>query len=84
MKTLRPPGISTYVLRHPSSAMTLARAGWPLRASDWWRRPPFLPLPDKAYWDFRMSTYGTGVGASFTPAAMVDAARWSLLQRERR
>ena len=22
----------------------------------WWRRFPFLPLPDPAYWRFRMST----------------------------
>jgi hypothetical protein len=84
VNSLRAPGLWTYLVRHPSGALTLARAGWPLRASGWWRRPPFLPLPDATYWDFRMTTYGTGVGAIVTPAVMVDAAEWSLRQRERR
>jgi hypothetical protein len=84
VNALRPPGFFSYVARHPSSVLTLVRAGWPLRASGWWRRAPFLPLPDAAYWNFRMSTFGTEVGASFKAAAMVDAAKWSLLQRERR
>lgn len=32
-----------------ATARRLAPAGW-------WRRFPFLPLPDRAYWHFRMST----------------------------
>lgn len=84
MNSLRPPGLVAYLARHPSSTLKLARAGWPLRATGWWRRPPFLPLPDAAYWNFRMVTYGTGVGAALTPSVMVDAAEWSLRQRGRR
>lgn len=34
------------------AALRLARPGW-------WRRPPFLPLPDPAYLEFRLQTmYG--------------------------
>jgi hypothetical protein len=30
----------------------------------WWARWPFLPLPDAAYWDFRLTTaVGDGRGA---------------------
>lgn len=31
----------------------------------WWRRPPFLPLPDPAYLRFRMETaYGSSLDAA--------------------
>jgi hypothetical protein len=79
-----PPGLGSYLLRHPWRAWPLARAAWPLRASGWWRRSPFLPLPDAAYWEFRMTTYGAGVGAVVTPSTMVDAAQWANRQRARR
>jgi hypothetical protein len=81
VSSLWPRGLGSYLVRHPSSAWTLARAGWTLRASSWWRHPPFLPLPDAAYWEFRLFTYG-GAGATMSPAAMVDAAHWSLRQRQ--
>ena len=75
------PGTARYAVRHPASAVALARAGWRLRRSLWWRRAPFLPLPDRRYWSFRMVTaYGTG-GARPTPESLVEAARWSLRQR---
>jgi len=33
--------------------------GWRFRARDWYRRFPFLPLPDRAYVRWRMYTaYG--------------------------
>ena len=38
------------------TALRVARAAAPNR---WWRRRPFLPLPTRAYLDFRMTTqYG--------------------------
>jgi hypothetical protein len=75
------PGTARYAVSHPASAAALARAGWRLRRSLWWRRAPFLPLPDRRYWSFRMVTaYGTA-GARPTPEALVEVARWSLRQR---
>lgn len=48
----------------------LARPGW-------WRRPPFLPLPDRAYLRFRLQTMygGEGTGA-FEPADLVAYLQW--------
>ena len=34
---------------------------WAIRRRGWWRRPPFLPVPSRAYLDWRLGTvYGTG------------------------
>jgi len=74
------PGTARYVVRHPSSVVALARAGWRLRRARWWRHVPFLPLPDSRYWDFRMATAYGDAGARPTPQALVEAARWSLRQ----
>jgi len=38
----------------------------------WWRRPPFLPLPDAAYVEFRMET---AFGSGGRPEA-ADVVRW--------
>jgi hypothetical protein len=48
----------------------LARPGW-------WRRPPFLPVPDPDYLRFRLETAygGTGEGP-FEPADLVAYLRW--------
>jgi hypothetical protein len=78
------PGLGAYLARHPSSGWMLARAGWRLRANGWWRRPPFMPLPDTTYWQFRMTTYGASAATPLAPAVMVDAAKWSLRQPGRR
>lgn len=38
-------------------------AAWRFRRSDWYRRPPFLPLPPAKYIDWRMHTaYGDAAG----------------------
>lgn len=52
---LRRPGLWPTAL---GQARRLARPGW-------WRRPPFLPLPDPDYVRFRMQT---AYGSSGTPA----------------
>lgn len=73
-------GLGAYLVRHPADVVVLARAGWRFRARSWWRHAPYLPVPDAAYWHFRMTTYGAD-GATPLPAqAMVDAARWTLRQ----
>jgi hypothetical protein len=74
------PGLSTYLLRHPSSISTLARAAWRLRRTGWWRRAPFLPLPDREYWKFRIATAAGAGTTALEPAAVLDAARWALRQ----
>jgi hypothetical protein len=44
---------------HPSLWATAVRQVAVLAPPGWWRRPPHLPLPDRAYLRFRMQTaYG--------------------------
>lgn len=43
-------------VKHPSLAMDLVRVAWRFRARDWYRRPPFLPVPDRTYMAWRMYT----------------------------
>ena len=65
------------VARHPSlwpvalvQARRLARPGW-------WRRRPFLPLPDREYLRFRMQTaYGGDGSAPPRPDDLVTYLRW--------
>ena len=46
-------------LRRPRLIPWLLRAGWAFRARNWYRRPPFLPLPPRSYLAWRMETaYG--------------------------
>ncbi|HUR18028.1 MAG TPA: hypothetical protein VMZ51_03705 [Acidimicrobiales bacterium] len=45
--------------RRPDLWTTAARQTLAMAPSGWWRRRPFLPLPDPAYLAFRMETmYG--------------------------
>jgi len=53
---------------------TLAR----LAPRGWWRRRPFLPVPDSSYWRFRLETAYGGDGAGARPTVDDIAAylRW--------
>lgn len=61
---------------HPTLARDLVRVAWRFRSRGWWRRPPFLPLPDREYVRWRMHTaYGD---ADVVPPTedLVKYARW--------
>jgi hypothetical protein len=46
-------------VRRPRLVAAGLRAAWRFRARRWWLRPPFLPLPPRAYLDWRLDTaYG--------------------------
>ncbi len=65
-------------VRSPSTGLALLRVAWRLRRRDWWRRPPFLPLPARDYVRWRMYTaYGDD---GFVPPAddVVRYARWAV------
>ena len=79
-----PRALGWYLLRHPVDAVAVGVSAWALRRNHWWRRPPFLPLPDAAYWRFRLATYDGSPTARLEPRAVVDAAKWSRLQRNAR
>jgi len=60
----------------PRLGVDLARLTWSFRARDWYRRPPFLPLPPREYLRWRMFT-AYGDEAAVPPAEdVVRFARW--------
>jgi hypothetical protein len=63
--------------RHPSLWGTALRQAGRLSRPEWWRRPPFLPVPDRDYLRFRLETqYGhAGMGAA-DPDDLVVYLRW--------
>ncbi|MBV6522166.1 MAG: hypothetical protein MNPFHGCM_02312 [Gemmatimonadaceae bacterium] len=45
---------------NPLLAADLLRVAWRFRRRRWYARPPFLPVPDRAYVEWRMHTaYGS-------------------------
>lgn len=65
---------ATVVLRHPSLWPTAVGQALRLASPGWWRRRPFLPLPDPTYLRFRMETqYGN---EDPRPADVVTYLRW--------
>jgi len=65
-----------HALAHPRLGLDLLRAGWAFRRRDWWRRAPFLPLPDRTYLRWRMYT-AYGDEAAVPPLRdVIGFARW--------
>ncbi len=76
--------MTRYLWRHPSKVPVVMRAGWRLRAQGWWRRAPFVPVPGKSYWNFRLITATGSTSAVLSAREVVEAATWSLRQRVER
>jgi hypothetical protein len=65
-------------LRDPATGAALLRVGWRFRGRHWWRRPPFLPLPDRTYLRWRMHT-AYGEHDTVPPADdVIRYARWAV------
>lgn len=53
------PAMVVAVATRPDLWLTALATMWRLAPRGWWRRRPYLPLPDGRYWSFRMVTaYG--------------------------
>ena len=68
--------IGTAVARRPrlwGTAMRQARRTTP---SGWWRRAPFLPVPDRAYLRFRLVTQYGSPDHPPAPGDVVDYLSW--------
>ena len=61
---------------NPLLARDLVRLVWALRARDWWRRAPFLPLPPREYVRWRMFTAYGDEDAVPSAEDVVRFARW--------
>jgi hypothetical protein len=63
-------------LVNPRLAVDLLRLTWSFRARDWYRRPPFLPLPPSDYMQWRMFTAYGDAHAVPPVQDVVTFARW--------
>lgn len=67
--------VAVAVARRPRLWGTAVSQAWRLAAPGWWRRPPFLPVPDRDYLRFRMETqYGSD--GTPQPADVVTYLHW--------
>ena len=60
----------------PRLALDLLRTAWAFRRRDWYRRAPFLPIPDRAYLRWRMHTAYADEVAVPPAEDVVRFARW--------
>jgi len=60
----------------PRAALDLLALAWAMRAHDWYRRPPFLPLPPPEYVRWRMYTAYGDEHAVPPPGDVLRFARW--------
>jgi hypothetical protein len=60
----------------PRLALDLLRLTWSFRARDWFRHPPFLPLPPREYMRWRMFTAYGNEDAIPPVEDVVNFARW--------
>lgn len=66
--------ITARVARRPDLWRTALRQARRLAPHGWWRRPPFLPLPDPSYARFRSVTMYGGDGTA--PNDPDDVVAW--------
>jgi len=63
-------------LINPLVARDLLSMSWAFRRRQWWRIPPFLPLPDSTYLEWRLHT-AYGEERDIPPVEdVVRFARW--------
>jgi hypothetical protein len=65
-------------VRDPRLAAALLRVGWRFRRRLWYRRPPFLPIPDRDYLRWRMLTAYGDPDAVPSADDVARYARWAV------
>lgn len=65
-------------VRRPRLALQLVRVAWRFRADRWYRRFPFLPLPDPTYLRWRMYTAYGDYNAVPSVTDVERYARWAI------
>ena len=61
---------------NPRLALDLLRTAWAFRRRRWWAGPPFLPVPDRTYLQWRMYTAYADERAVPPVSDVVRFARW--------
>jgi hypothetical protein len=71
--------LSLRALVRPRLAVDLLRLAWSFRRRDWFRRPPFLPVPPPEYVRWRMFT---AYGDEHAVPPVDDVVRFARWRRE--
>jgi hypothetical protein len=61
---------------HPRLWPTAVRQAWRLVPDRWWRRAPYLPMPSRAYLQFRMLTQYGDIAHRPEPDDVLNYLRW--------
>jgi hypothetical protein len=69
-------GLAVRALVNPRLAVDLLRTAWAFRRRNWWKRAPFLPLPDRTYLEWRMYTAYADGHAVPPLEDVIRFARW--------
>ncbi len=69
-------GMARVVLRRPPLWFAALAALRRMAAPGWWRRSPFLPVPDPRLWDFRMVTAYGRADADPQPSDVISYLQW--------
>jgi hypothetical protein len=69
-------GLTWRGILNPRLGLDLLKALWAFRARQWWSRAPFLPVPDKAYLQWRMHTAYADEHAVPPMEDVIRFARW--------
>jgi hypothetical protein len=69
------------VARRPSLWPTAIRTAATLAPRGWWRRPPFLPVPDRAYLRFRAVTQYGDADRRPDPDDVIQYLTWCATMR---
>ena len=64
------------LLLHPELWLTAARQVGRMAPRQWWKKPPFLPLPEPDYLRFRMETQYGSEHTAIDPADLITYLRW--------
>jgi hypothetical protein len=64
------------VAGRPALWPTAVRQARRLAPAGWWRRPPFLPVPDRAYLGLRSVTQYGDAGHRLEPGDVVQYLAW--------
>jgi hypothetical protein len=68
--------LAARALVNPRLALDLLRTAWAFRRREWWRKPPFLPVPDRTYLRWRMYTAYADENAVPPAEDVIRFARW--------
>jgi hypothetical protein len=69
------------IVVHPSLWPVACRQALRLAPAGWWRRRPYLPLPDEAYLRFRLVTQYGDPDHQPEPRDLIDYLRWCRNER---